>query len=84
MATIDNLFPGNINAGTTISKVRKTWSPTTDPEKALRNIVKEAYTEKTEEDGALFRTAVCLYPIETRPSRRFINCPIKPAKVVIR
>ena len=60
MATIDNLFPGNINAGTTISKVRKTWSPTTDPEKALRNIVKEAYTEKTEEDGALFRTAVCL------------------------
>jgi len=60
MATIDNLFPGDLNAGSTISKKVKSWSSTTNPVYAARDMLAKDYTEKTIPDGALFANVVCL------------------------
>ena len=70
MAIIDSLWPDSLESGTTLSKVRKTWSPTTDPVHALKNIVKDVYTEKTETDGTLFTNAVCLKVVNSLNSKK--------------
>lgn len=60
MTKINRLIPGQLNPDATVSKNFKVYGTTTDPVKALNKMMQDTFTERTQEDGVMFRTAVCL------------------------
>ena len=71
MAKINELIPGQLNPGATVSNNYKVYSTTTDPVKALNKMMQESYTEETQKDVVIFKTAVCLKVVNSYNSRNF-------------